>query len=262
MRTNFQWLVCVLVLMFTLHTQADQLKFGNVKCDGDYQHHLQGVCTNESDAVYWSFTTALVKTDRAGRVLKNVPVASHHGDLCYHDGKLYVAVNYGRFNDPKGNAKSWVCVYDADSLKFIAKHATPEVFHGAGGMDEMNGHFFVVGGLPDGVEENYVYEYDASFQFIKKHVIKSGWTLLGIQTAAFHNGAWWFGCYGRPAAMLKTDAQFRMIGRFEFDCSVGIVGLAKDRLLVGRGPRNAEKRYLGSLHVALPAPKAGLILRK
>ena len=25
-------------------------KFGNVECAGDYQHHLQGVCTNESAA--------------------------------------------------------------------------------------------------------------------------------------------------------------------------------------------------------------------
>ena len=37
-------------------------------------------------------------------------------------------------NDPKGNADSWVYVYDATSLKFLSKHATPEVFHGAGGI--------------------------------------------------------------------------------------------------------------------------------
>ncbi|NQT12292.1 MAG: hypothetical protein HQ582_06070, partial [Planctomycetes bacterium] len=87
--------------------------FHNAKCEGSYRHHLQGICTNGEDAIYWPFTTSLVKTDRDGKVEKKVAVANHHGDLCYRDGKLYVAVNLGRFNDPKGNADSWVYVYDA-----------------------------------------------------------------------------------------------------------------------------------------------------
>ncbi len=33
-----------------------------VLCEGTYQHHLQGVCTDEN-SIYWSFTTNLVKTD-------------------------------------------------------------------------------------------------------------------------------------------------------------------------------------------------------
>ena len=60
--------------------------------------------------------------------------ANHHGDLCFHDGKLYVAVNLGKFNDPEGNADSWVYVYDAESLKELARHETQEVLHGAGGI--------------------------------------------------------------------------------------------------------------------------------
>ena len=86
-----------------------------VLCEGTYQHHLQGVCTDEK-SIYWSFTTTLVKTDMEGTLLKQVPVANHHGDLCFHDGKLYVAVNLGKFNDPEGNADSWVYVYDAETL--------------------------------------------------------------------------------------------------------------------------------------------------
>ena len=42
----------------------------DVHCAGDYQHHLQGVCTNEVDAIYWSFTTELVKTDQRGKSTK------------------------------------------------------------------------------------------------------------------------------------------------------------------------------------------------
>ncbi|MGZ0167349.1 MAG: hypothetical protein ACKVII_25790 [Planctomycetales bacterium] len=258
----FALLICSTILLLTspLLAAEEGPTFGNVKCEGDYKHHLQGVCTNERDALYWSFTTDLVKTDRTGRVQKSIPVANHHGDLCFLDGKIYVAVNLGRFNDPKGNADSWVYVYDADTLDFIAKHETQEVFHGAGGIGVMDGRFFVVGGLPDGVEENYVYEYDSKFKFTQKHVMKSGWTRLGLQSATFHDGAWWFGCYGTPKILLKTDAKFHMLGRHELDCSLGIVGIAKDRLLIAKGPRTSEGRCLASLHVARPDRKRGLIL--
>ena len=101
-------------------------------------------------------------------MLHKVPVANHHGDLCLHDGKLYVAVNLGKFNDPAGNADSWVYVYRADDLAFVARHAVPEVFHGAGGIGMHGGRFFVVGGLPDDIRENYVYEYDERIQVHQK----------------------------------------------------------------------------------------------
>lgn len=97
--------------------------FHNVTCEGAYPHHLQGVCADQ-EAIYWCFTTQLVKTDLDGKLLKKVPVANHHGDLCFHDGKLFVAVNLGKFNDPKGNADSWVYVYNAGDLSFVSQHKT------------------------------------------------------------------------------------------------------------------------------------------
>lgn len=237
---------------------AESLPFGAAKCEGDYPGHVQGVCTNEKDAIYWSFTTVLVKTDRTGRLLGKVDVVSHHGDLCFHNGRLYVAVNLGKFNDPDGNADSWVYVYDADSLEFISKHETQEVFHGAGGIGVVEDRFYVVGGLPDGVEENYVYEYDSELNFRKKHVVDSGWTRLGIQTATWHDGAWWFGCYGNPKILLKTDAQFRMLGRYEMDASLGIIGIGPDRFLVASGPRISPKHHMGILAVYQSNPETGL----
>src|SRR5690606_24950269 len=56
--------------------------FSAVTCEGVYPGHLQGVCTDGSDAIFWSFSTQLVKTDRAGRRLKQVSVPFHHGDPC------------------------------------------------------------------------------------------------------------------------------------------------------------------------------------
>ena len=246
------------VFLLASATAFAQQTFTATTCEGDYKHHLQGVCTDNVASVYWSFTTDLVKTDAAGKVQKSIEVANHHGDLCFHDGKIYVAVNLGRFNDPKGNADSWVYVYDAKTLAFLKKHEVQEVFHGAGGMAEKDGHFFVISGLPAGVEENYVYEYDADFTLVKKHIIKSGWTNVGIQTVAWHDNAWWFGCYGDPKILIKTDPDFQNPRRFEFDCSLGIIGLSEGKLLVAEGPKTTKGRRLGKLHIAVPDPKAGL----
>jgi hypothetical protein len=202
----------------------------------------------------------LVKTDTSGSVLKTIPVANHHGDLCFHDGRIYVAVNLGKFNDPAGNADSWVYVYDADDLSFLEGHETQEVFHGAGGIAARGGHFFVVGGLPEGIEENYVYEYDGKFKFVKKHLIESGNTLMGIQTAAFAHGCWWFGCYGNPRVLLKTDESFNFIGKYECDASLGIVGLPNGRLFVARGSCQPQKGCDGSVLVAAPNDEKGLVI--
>lgn len=237
--------------------QHKRRPFGPVICDGSYQHHLQGICVGKSE-IYWSFTTTLVRTDLQGRVLKRVAVANHHGDLCFHSGRLYVAVNLGSFNDPQGNADSWVYVYDADSLKEIARHETQEVFHGAGGIGVRNDHFYVVGGLPEGVENNYVYEYDNQFKFLKRHVLKSGHTRLGIQTATFAHDRWWFGCYGDPKVLLVSDADFEIVGRYRFDCSLGVEGLPDGRLFAASGRCDQDSGCKGSLRIAVPDASKGL----
>lgn len=135
--------------------------FRAVSCEGAYPRHLQGIATNDRDALFWSFTDVLIRTDLDGQIAAKVPVANHHGDLCYVDGKLYVAVNLGEFNKPAGRADSWVYVYDAGSLKELSRHPTSEAVHGAGGIAFHDGKFFVVGGLPEGIAENYIYEYGA-----------------------------------------------------------------------------------------------------
>ncbi|MEN6537128.1 MAG: hypothetical protein ABFD89_25960 [Bryobacteraceae bacterium] len=245
----------------TALAKQGELRFHNVACPGGYPGHLQGVCTNERDAIYWPFTEVLVKTDAEGKILKTLQVRSHHGDLCYHDGKIYVAVNFGLFNDAQKRADSWVYVYDAGDLSLFSKHAVPELVYGAGGMAYRKGRFFVVGGLPEGFEENYVYEYDRKFRFIKRHVVKSGYTYLGIQTAAYSDGYWWFGCYGEPKILLKVSEDFSTVRRFEFDCSLGIVPVAKNTFLIAKGRGSRKQGHSAELLLADADEQKGLVVR-
>lgn len=235
--------------------------FTHVRAPRSYPRHLQGVCTNERDSVYWSFTDVLVKTDAKGTLLKQTPGPNHLGDICYDGGKIYVAVNLGLFNDADKRADSWVYVYSADDLSLLAKHKTPEAVYGAGGIAVHGNRFMVVGGLPKGFEENYVFEYTRDFKFIRRHVLRSGYTLLGIQTAAFSDGQWWFGCYGKPAILLKADERLSTVQRFEFDCSTGIVPIARRTFLVARGSCSKETGCGAELVVADADASKGLVVR-
>jgi hypothetical protein len=230
-----------------------------IVCEGDYERHLQGVAVDAEGDIFWSFTTALVKTDAAGKKLIEVPVADHHGDVTWEDGVLYVAVNLGQFNEWAGKADSWIYLYDSETMEFLSRQPVPEVVHGAGGMAKKDGHYFVVGGLPDGVEENYIYEYDEQFRFVERHKLASGWTLYGIQTAEWHDDTWWFGCYGYTRPMLKADGDFRLTGYFLFDFSLGIVGVGPERYLVAEGPKTPEGRCLGNLRLVKPDPLRGMV---
>ena len=98
----------------------------------------------------------------------------------------------------------------------------------------------VVGGLPIGAKENYVYEYDADFKFRERHVLASGYTFLGIQTVAWADGCFWFGCYGSPRILLKADPSLKIVGKWTLDASLGIVGIPDGKLLLAGGAKTVE----------------------
>jgi hypothetical protein len=250
-------------VLFGLHSVRAADDFHPVACEGAYPLHLQGICTNDKDAIYWSWTNFLVKTDTNGRVLKKVSVPSHHGDLCFHGGRVYVATNLGKFNLPAGQADSWVYVYDGDTLAELAKRPVPELVHGAGGMAVRGGKFIIVGGLPDGVNENYAYEYDENIRFQKRRIVASGHTYKGIQTVAYADGAWWFGCYGKPS-LLRADDNFTFTGKWEFSASVGIAPIGGGRFLIAQNKAKVgddkKKTHTARVVIARTDEKAGLIL--
>lgn len=165
-----------------------------ILCDGGYKGHLQGVAT-DGTCLYWSFTVDLVKTDLEGRLLTAIEVPNHHGDLCVKDGVVYVAVNLGKFNF-ENEGISEVRAYSASDMKPVGRWPLPMCGHGAGGMTCVGDRFFVVGGLPATHECNHIYEFMSDFTFVKRHELQTGFTLMGIQTAAFEDGRFIFGIYG------------------------------------------------------------------
>lgn len=240
---------CLLVFSLVGHCQSLEVKKikSPVKCEGIYKGHLQGVTTNGIDVLYWSWSDVIVKTNLKGEIIDLTPAPYHQGDLCFYNEKIYVAVNLGKFNQPEGQADSWVFVYDGNSLEEIARHPVPEVVHGAGGIEFLNNRFIVVGGLPPGHEGNYLYEYDLDFKFLNRHLLRSGYTFKGIQTATFSNNSWWFGCYGKPRVLILADKQFQVLQQFEFDASLGFIELSREYFLVGRNEFIKGQGYQGRL---------------
>ena len=213
-------------------TETERPKW--IECEGTYGGHLQGIAS-DGKSIYWSHTVQLVKTDLEGGLQIKIDVPSHHGDLTIHEGKVFVAVELAQFNRPPGASDPWVYVYGADTLELLSKHRIPELVHGAGGIAYHDGKFVVIGGLPGNHEQNYAFEYDEQFNFRKRHVLFSGQTHLGIQTAHFMDDHWWFGCYGSPSnpGLLKADTDFRLIGQSPSDYSYGIAKLNSNTVIRG-----------------------------
>lgn len=264
----------VIVYPVRAFAQTDE-PFGStpVTCPGIYAGHLQGICTNDRDSIYWSFTLALVETDGDGNLLKKIDVPYHHGDLCYKDDKIYVAVNHGLFCDAQKRADSWIYVYDAHDLSFVSKHPAKEAVYGAGGMTTNGSTLLVVGGLPEGFQENYLYEYSLDFKFIRKITLKSGYTYGGIQTAAYLDGDYWFGCYGNavsPTVTLRVNDKFSSIQKYHFDCACGIVPVSHRTFWIGRtacgrmnppGSQVGHTECTGEVVLADIKEGVGLVLR-
>ncbi|MDO4425660.1 MAG: hypothetical protein Q4D17_07865, partial [Planctomycetia bacterium] len=79
----------VCTVFFSINAYASSTN--KIMCEGTYGGHLQGL-DNDGASIFWAFTTELVKTDGDGKVLKKVEVPNHHGDLCCHNGVVFVAV--------------------------------------------------------------------------------------------------------------------------------------------------------------------------
>ena len=165
-----------------------------IKCDGVYPWHLQGVASDGA-SVYWTFTTVLVKTDLAGKVqAKHEIEKGHMGDLCFKDGKVYVGMNMGVAGGCRVGDEVWE--HDAADLRLLARHPTPEAVWCNNGVEFYSGSFWVITSAPHLSQYNMVLRYSPDFKFMRAQLIDSGWTNLGVQTICLYGDKMLFGCYG------------------------------------------------------------------
>ena len=221
----------------------------DILCEGTYRGHLQGTDAVGSN-IWWSFTSKLVRTDLSGKVLASQDAPVHQGDLCVKGDTLYVAVNLGRFNTETGGV-SYVTSYDAMTLK-PQKTWKLDMPYGAGGMTWRGDRFYVVGGLPPTDGRNYVHEYDVSFNLIKRHVLDTGYTVLGIQTATFMDGEFLFGIYGNdgnPSGTLRCPSDLSSFRRYVGKGSIGYAKIG-GRIYTASTPsvKTTKKSWTGILH--------------
>ena len=165
-----------------------------ITCGGDGPRHLQGV-TCDGSAIYWSYTTRLVKTDLTGAQLAAVDVPGHSGDLCVHLGKVYIATEEGRYVR-ESNFKQEVRVYDAATLNLLKKYNIDADCAAKGllssSIEYANGRFWLAMGQESGSTDtkNYVLEYTPSFDSsprmnCKRAIRSTAFRPLPIMTASF-----------------------------------------------------------------------------
>jgi endonuclease/exonuclease/phosphatase family metal-dependent hydrolase len=255
-------IVVIIAVLLGLCLEVSQAQTKNetsswIECEGTYGGHLQGIAS-DGKSIYWSHTVQLVKTDLEGNLQIKIDVPTHHGDLTIHKGKIFVAVELAEFNRPPGASDPWVYVYRAETLKLLRTHQIPELVHGAGGIAYHEGKFIVIGGLPANHEQNYAFEYDDQFNFVKRHVLFSGQTHLGIQTAHFMDNHWWFGCYGSPdnPGLLKADIHFRLVGQSPINYSYGIDKLDNNTVIRGDCFANNRRGKIELVRNQLPPVQA------
>ncbi|MBQ9431785.1 MAG: hypothetical protein IJU44_09570 [Kiritimatiellae bacterium] len=219
------------------------LPTGAIVCEGSYpMGHLQGTAT-DGEAIYWPFTGRIVKTDLKGRVLASTDQPPHQGDLCVVGDTLYVAVNRGEFNKETG-AVSEVWSYATKDLSLKNQWKVPELVHGAGGITYRDGLFYVVGGLPPTHKQNYVYVYTPDFHFVKRHVLDTGYTVLGIQTASYERGNFIFGCYYSkeyPTATLVCPPDLSSFKVMSTPTDVGLIDL-NGKMFIARTERLPDSK--------------------
>lgn len=240
-----------------------------IRCAGEYAGHVQGIAT-DGKTIYWSFTSAVVRTDLNGKILAKHPLAIHGGDPCFADGKLYVPLGTKFSQEPrkekkhkagknkKPDADNFVLVLDPD-LKPLRTIPLAGFKYGAGGIACRNGRFYIVGGRPRGRPGNTIHEYSADFKPLRRIEIDFN-SVSGIQTINFASGGRCFlGCYGVGNFVTELDGKWRVVRRPRPNFHVGAIPLGGELFLVvralpgakGRSRAMAKVRRLKSAH----APK-------
>ena len=216
-----------------------------IRCEGFWSGHLQGICSDGKKRIYWVFDSHLVQTDLKGKLInatmlkRNAGHSTHGGSPCYANGMIYVPFCGGDFNTANTAPYNFIQVYDEKDLSLLKSFPVPEVSGGVGAITYADGSFFITGGRLYGVPGNTVYEYSDTFSLIRTHKLPfNSWK--GVQTLTYDGRNFWFGCYGVRRFSWRTDRNFKVTGCFLFDGSYGMVPVGGNRLLIASAVSRKE----------------------
>lgn len=216
---------------------------------------MQGLAA-AADRIYWSHTDRLAVTDTTGSYIKLVEADYHHGDICINGGKLYAAVNKGKFNRESG-AENFVYVYDLDLnlLEVVPIDFMPQ---GLGAIEFSDGSFYLGGGALKDAKTFKIYKCSKDFKLEKVFEIPAYDSELGVQTICSCGGFFWFGCYMRSGKefLWKLDKNLRVLGRFNNFAALGISRMPaeSDRLIIGR-TKKGESGLFDTAEISRLEPK-------
>ena len=193
-------LFACLVMLVSIVSGGSRACAETIVCGETGPKHLQGV-DSDGSSIWWSFTAKLVRTDLTGAVLATAEVQYHSGDLCVHNGEVYVATDHGRFSQSGGRYPQEVRVYDGATLKLKRKYSLDDVCGEKYAMSNItyaNGRFYLSLGLDATTVErtNTIVEFTPSFDEVARHVLPTGYCTYGLQTLAWHGGNLYLGNYG------------------------------------------------------------------
>ena len=248
----------IISLLLTFAFVANAVEFKEVKLPGKFYDHLQGFAIGNGK-IYWSQTSILLRTDEKGNIERVIDAPGHHGDCCFHDGKLYVAVNLGKFNT-KDKAKNEVWVYDAD-LNFLEIYPLPFLEGGLGGIEYYNGSFYCVGGIDASEKEFKICKVSKDFKLEKEYFIPVENTFLGVQTILRTQGRFLLGCYLKPNTTprlftFECDDNFNVIKRHKINTSCGMAAIQNSdgcNILVAKTGWDNKSKFAKHLSSAYPA---------
>jgi hypothetical protein len=141
----------------------------------------QGIAT-DGVHIYVQETSLLVKYDLKGKeVARSDKRRSHHGGICYLEGKIYAAVSKCV---KETNHQHWVKVYDATTLKEIAEFDIGEHFDCcAGGIAYYKDHFYVAESYFDNDHRDLIVKFDNDFNLVERYRVdfKCSYGIQGLE---------------------------------------------------------------------------------
>ncbi len=227
-----------------------------IRCQGWSPFHLQGIAS-DGQSIFWSFTTIIYKTDFTGKILLKKDVPSHHGDLCCHNGNIYVTVALHR-SKPEGVREydAFIYVYKTSDLSLVKKYdISDSITVGVDGIEWVDGKFYVGDdkGKDTQIKHNVILVFSPDFNLLERKEVP-GWTWFGVQTITWSNGYFWLGNYirqpGKPTLQLDENLKFVAWHRANID--IGAIALPKSpegnpRLLKAKMIVSPEKKHSAEL---------------